>query len=61
MDLPDTGEGFAPGLGLPAVIFVFGHQPAGIGVLVIAIVLLATPGQIELTGRPLPAQTAIRF
>ena len=45
---------------LPAVIFVYGRQPAGIVVLVIAIVLLATLGQIELTGRPLPAQTAIR-
>jgi hypothetical protein len=60
VDLPDTGEGFAPGLGLPAVIFVFGRQPTGIVVLVIGIVLLATLGQIELTGRPLPAQTAIR-
>jgi hypothetical protein len=45
---------------LPAVIFVFGRQPAGIVVLLIAMVLLATLGQIELTGRPLPAQTAIR-
>jgi hypothetical protein len=60
VDLPETGEGFAPGLGLPAVIFVFGRQPTGIVVLVIGIVLLATLGQIELTGRRLPAQTAIR-
>ena len=45
---------------LPAVIFVYGRQPAGIVVLVIAMVLLATLGQIELTGRSLPAQTAIR-
>jgi hypothetical protein len=60
VDLRHTGEGSRRGGGLAAGIFVFWSRPTGIVVLVIAIVLLAALGLIELTRRPSPAQPATR-
>lgn len=42
-----------------AVVFVFWSQPTGMVALIIAIILLAVLGLIELLGRP-PASTAAR-